>query len=85
MISVYTIPQFEKSFKRLSKKYKSLKEEYLIFLDKIEKEGVQGKSLGKGIYKARLSVHSKGKGKSEYSTTDLNILEKTIREYISYL
>lgn len=64
MIKVYTIPEFDRSLVRLSKKYRSLKAEYLEFVDKVEKDGVQGVSLGNGIFKARFAVKSKGKGKS---------------------
>ena len=64
MIEVYTIPEFERSLERLSKKYRSLKAEYLEFIEKIESDGVQGVSLGNGIFKARFAVKSKGKGKS---------------------
>jgi len=63
MIKVYTLPEFEKSLKKLVKKYPSLKQEYLVFVDKTENEGAQGRSLGNGFYKARLLVKSKGKGK----------------------
>jgi len=63
MIKVLTIPEFDKSLKRLSRKFPSLKDEYQEFIEKSEKENVQGRSLGNGFYKARLSVKSKGKGK----------------------
>ena len=63
MIKVVTIPEFDKSLKRLSRKFPSLKVEYLEFIEKTERENVQGRSLGNGFYKARLSVKSKGKGK----------------------
>lgn len=64
MIKVYTIPEFDKSLVKLSKKYRSLKAEYLEFVEKVENDGVQGVSLGNGIFKARFAVKSKGKGKS---------------------
>ncbi len=64
MIKVFTIPEFDKSLKRLSKKFPSLKDEFLDFIEKTENENVQGISLGNDFYKARISVQSKGKGKS---------------------
>lgn len=64
MIKVYTLPEFDKSLIRLSKKHRSLKADYIDFLEKVETNGVQGVPLGGGIYKARLAVKSKGKGKS---------------------
>jgi hypothetical protein len=64
MIHIVTIPEFDKSLKRLSRKYHSLKEEYLGFIEETENNGIQSRSLGNGFYKARLSVKSKGRGKS---------------------
>ena len=64
MIYIVTIPEFDKSFKRLSRKYHSLKEEFLSFIIETENNDIQGSPLGNGFYKARLSVKSKGKGKS---------------------
>jgi hypothetical protein len=63
MTKILTIPEFDKSLKILSRKFLSLKEEFQEFLEKTEKENVQGRSLGNGFYKARLAVKSKGKGK----------------------
>ncbi|MFA9392705.1 MAG: type II toxin-antitoxin system RelE/ParE family toxin [Prolixibacteraceae bacterium] len=64
MIQIITIPEFEKSLKKLSRKYQSLKAEYLDFIEETENNHLQGRSLGNGFYKARLSVKSKRKGKS---------------------
>ena len=64
MIEVIILPSFDKSSKRLIKKYKSLASEISGFIFLTEKEGAQGILLGNGIYKARLAVKSKGKGKS---------------------
>jgi hypothetical protein len=64
MIQVIALPEFGKSLKRLSKKYVSLKQEFGQFLDLTEALGVQGTPLGNGLFKERLAVKSKGKGKS---------------------
>ena len=64
MNQIIALPEFEKNLKRLSKKYQSLKQEFLSFVDKTETEGPQGVYLGQNTYKARLAVKSKGKGKS---------------------
>jgi len=64
MNQVFTIPEFDKSLKRLSRKFPSLKVEYSEFIEKTVEDDVQGISLGNGFYKARISVQSKGKGKS---------------------
>lgn len=55
---------FERDVKPLLKKYKSLKNDLAGLLESLENEPAQGKPLGKDCYKIRLSISSKGKGKS---------------------
>ena len=55
---------FEKSLKRLSKKYQSLKSDYLNFLDELEKNPFLGDEIIAGCRKVRIAIKSKGKGKS---------------------
>ena len=62
--SIFTIPPFDKQLKKLSKKYPSIKGDYADFLDSLEDNPQQGTPLGKGCYKVRMSIASKGKGKS---------------------
>ncbi len=61
---ISSIPVFDKQAKRLSKKYRSLKNDLAILIKSLEKQPKQGKALGNNFYKIRLSVSSKGKGKS---------------------
>jgi mRNA-degrading endonuclease RelE of RelBE toxin-antitoxin system len=61
---VRTINSFEKEFKRLSKKFPSLKSDLLLLISDLENNPFQGVSLGKGFYKIRLKISSKGAGKS---------------------
>lgn len=61
---VRTISSFEKEFKRLFKKYPSLKSDLFILISQLEIDPFQGIALGKDFYKIRLSILSKGKGKS---------------------
>jgi mRNA-degrading endonuclease RelE of RelBE toxin-antitoxin system len=56
--------EFEKSLKRLSKKYPSLKADYLAFLAELENNPVMGDEIFPGCRKARIAIRSKGKGKS---------------------
>ena|ERR1700744_2919764 len=58
------IPKFEKEFKRLSKKYPSLKSDFSLLLASLKNDPSQGVSLGSDCYKIRLAISSKGKGKS---------------------
>ncbi|HOB83851.1 MAG TPA: type II toxin-antitoxin system RelE/ParE family toxin [Bacteroidales bacterium] len=55
---------FKRDAKPLLKKYKSLKNDLAGLIESLENEPVQGKPLGKDCYKIRLSISSKGKGKS---------------------
>lgn len=61
---IKTIPSFDKALKRLAKKYPSLKDEYLSLLDSLEASPKQGTPLGSNCFKIRISIASKGKGKS---------------------
>ena len=62
--SVKTIPRFERDLKRLAKKYPSLKGEYFGLVESLKEQPVQGTALGNNCYKIRISIASKGKGKS---------------------
>lgn len=58
------LKEFERRAKALARKYKSFEKDYNTFLDSLEQNPFQGTSLGNGIYKTRMSISSKGKGKS---------------------
>ncbi|MDX2128530.1 MAG: type II toxin-antitoxin system RelE/ParE family toxin [Chloroherpetonaceae bacterium] len=62
--SVKTTDIFEKQAKRLIKKYPSLISEIYQLVSTLKTNPTQGKSLGKNCYKVRISIASKGKGKS---------------------
>ena len=55
---------FKKEAKRLSKKYPSLKSELAELFTKLEEDPTLGTPLGNDIYKIRLAIASKSKGKS---------------------
>jgi len=57
-------PEFERSLKRLNKKYPSLKTDYLAFLSELEKNPMIGDEIFPNCRKARIAIKSKGKGKS---------------------
>ncbi len=62
--SIRATLRFEKELKRLLKKYPSLKKEYKELLLSLEETPTQGIAIGQGCYKIRVSIASKGKGKS---------------------
>jgi hypothetical protein len=62
--NIIPLPFFERQLKRLVKKYPSLRAEYANLIALLETEPVHGTPLGNDCYKIRLSITSKGKGKS---------------------
>jgi len=62
--NVIATPGFIRELKRLAKKYPSLKTEYVSLINDLESNPSMGVSIGNDCYKIRLSVASKGKGKS---------------------
>jgi len=61
-IDVYFTPTFNRKFNRFKKKFKSLAFDLKAFIEKLP--DLNGGDLGSGVYKYRLSVESKNKGKS---------------------
>ncbi len=62
--NVKTIPQFDKQFKGLVKKYPSFKIDFIDFVKTLKEKPNQGTLIAKNCYKIRLAIKSKGKGKS---------------------
>ena len=63
-IEVKYTPDFERQLKRLSKKYPLIYNDLSILINELEINPDTGKPLGKNLYKIRLSLSDKGKGKS---------------------
>jgi hypothetical protein len=62
---VHSIPPFDRQLKRLIKKYPSLRLEASDLFESLEQNPEEkGESIGNKCFKIRLSVASKGKGKS---------------------
>ncbi len=64
MYKIITAKSFEKEAKPLLKKYSSLRQELINLGKELSENPTQGTPLGKNCYKIRLSIKSKGKGKS---------------------
>ena len=62
--SIISIPEFDKGAKRLAKKYPSLKIELAELFRLLSTDPHQGDPLGNHCFKIRISIASKGKGKS---------------------
>jgi len=62
--NVIPTPDFKKLFKKLAKKYPSLKADLQQLINMLAEEPKTGIDLGQGIHKIRMAISSKGKGKS---------------------
>lgn len=72
--SVKTIPKFEKNLKKLAKKYVSLKSEFAALVKSLKENPQQGTLIGQNCYKIRISIASKGTGKSGDARVVTNFL-----------
>jgi len=61
---IVTTDDFERNFKRLSKKYHSLKDDYEILINELLKNPTMGDDLGNNTRKVRMAIASKNRGKS---------------------
>jgi mRNA-degrading endonuclease RelE of RelBE toxin-antitoxin system len=80
--NILPLPPFDRQLKRLCKKYPSLKEEYFELIESLEENPEQGTNLGNKCFKIRLSIASKGKGKSGGARVITNFI---IADQIVYL
>jgi mRNA-degrading endonuclease RelE of RelBE toxin-antitoxin system len=62
--NIISLSSFDKELKKLAKRYSSLRQDYADLLDEIELNPKLGTPIGRNCYKIRLSIASKGKGKS---------------------
>ena len=62
--SVELAPNFKREAKRLYKKYPSLKAELIALFEELKENPTLGEHLGNNVYKIRLAIASKNKGKS---------------------
>ena len=63
-VEIYLGEEFKRQFKRLAKKYHSLTNDFKVFMRAIETDPMQGVDLGNNMRKVRMTIASKGKGKS---------------------
>lgn len=57
-------PDFEKSFKALAKRHRSMNTDLIDFARSLQENPFQGVELSPGIRKIRMAITSKGRGKS---------------------
>lgn len=63
-VNVIPTPNFQREAKKLIKKYRSLKSELAEFTTQLEQDPTSGTQIIENVFKIRLAVKSKGKGKS---------------------
>ena len=73
---VFLTDNFKREAKKLAKKYPSLKSELAALGEQLSENPEQGIPLGNNVYKIRLSISSKGKGKSGGARLITHILFK---------
>ena len=61
---IITTEPFEREFKRLFKKYRSLKKDIDPLLKELTENPTNGIPIGKSCYILRMAIRAKGKGKS---------------------
>jgi hypothetical protein len=68
--------------KRLIKKYASLRKELLELVEELKETPEQGTAIGKGCYKIRIAIASKGKGKSGGARVIANLVVTDATVYL---
>jgi mRNA-degrading endonuclease RelE of RelBE toxin-antitoxin system len=82
-IEVKYTPDFEKQLKRLANKYLSIHKDLSLLIDDLEATPILGKPLGKNLYKIRLALSDKGKGKSGGARVITYVLLKNEAVYLA--
>lgn len=82
-IEVKYTTDFERQLKRLSNKYISIYLDIAILIGQLEGAPQLGKPLGKNLYKIRLSLSDKGKGKSGGARVITYVLLKDEKVYLA--
>ncbi|TCO07754.1 type II toxin-antitoxin system RelE/ParE family toxin [Natronoflexus pectinivorans] len=83
--SVYPTPDFKKFFKKLAKKYPSLKADLQELTKILKEQPNSGINLGHGIHKIRMAITSKGKGKSGGARVITYLVTEDNEVYLVYI
>jgi mRNA-degrading endonuclease RelE of RelBE toxin-antitoxin system len=82
-IEVSFTPDFERQLKRLANRYKSIYKDLVALIDDLELNPDSGTHLGKNLYKIRMAISSKGKGKSGGARVITYVLLKKDSVYLA--
>lgn len=80
-VNIFYSSEFRKEVKRLAKKYRSIPEDLIELKARLMENPLEGVDLGLGVRKVRMSIKSKGKGKSSGArviTYNITIAEDNI-------
>ncbi len=80
--NVIATEKFKKEAKRLIKKYPSLKDELAEFNNEVSANPTLGMSLGNNTFKIRISIKSKGKGKSGGARIITYVITQNLKVYL---
>lgn len=83
--SVIPTPYFKKLFKKLAKKYPSLKSDLQQLVDKLSEYPYTGIGLGHNLYKIRVAISSKAKGKSGGARVITFLVSEEEEVYLVYI
>lgn len=79
---VIPTPDFEKELRPLLKRHRSLHKDLLKLEKELEERPNAGTSLGHGLYKVRLAIASKGKGKSGGARVITYVVTEDLEVYL---
>jgi mRNA-degrading endonuclease RelE of RelBE toxin-antitoxin system len=82
IFNVIPTPHFKRQAKRLLKRYPSLSEELSEFEKSLQANPEQGTPLGNKVYKIRLAIKSKGKGKSSGARIITYVVTSDLEVYL---
>ncbi|MGF1585831.1 MAG: type II toxin-antitoxin system RelE/ParE family toxin [Bacteroidales bacterium] len=83
--SIYPTPDFKKIFKKLAKKHSSLKADLQKLTKVLKEQPDSGINLGHGIYKIRMAITSKGKGRSGGARVITYLVTEDKEVYLVYI
>ncbi len=82
---IYITPEFKKYFKKLYKKHPSLGDDLKKMIVQLSENPSMGTNLGHGLFKVRMAISSKGKGKSGGARIITYLLKKDEELYLVYI
>ncbi|MGB3079636.1 MAG: hypothetical protein WBB31_11205 [Saprospiraceae bacterium] len=79
---VFPTPTFLKDAKKLLKKYPKINDDFLNLAKSLKKNPEQGENLGGGIYKIRMDITEKSKGKSGCARVAVQVIVEDKEVYV---